>query len=62
MSISSPHVRPPADVAAGGNGTPCTCTYDSIMLRPEAGRGKWRIAINIGGTSSVSFLPPWRVT
>ena len=49
----------PADVAASGNGTPCTCTYDSIMLRPEAGTGKWRIAINIGGTSSVSFLPPW---
>ena len=47
----------PADVAAGGNGTPCTCTYDSIMLRPEAG-AKWRIAINIGGTSSVTFCPP----
>ena len=49
----------PADVAAGGNGTPCTCTYDSIMLRPEAGREKWRVAINIGGTSSVTFCPPW---
>ena len=49
----------PADVAAGGNGTPCTCTYDSIMLRPPAGSTKWRIAINIGGTSSVTFLPPW---
>ena len=49
----------PADVAAGGNGTPCTCTYDSIMLRPAAGATKWRIAINIGGTSSVTFLPPW---
>ena len=49
----------PADVAAGGNGTPCTCTYDSIMLRPPAGTSKWRIAINIGGTSSVTFLPPW---
>lgn len=49
----------PADVAAGGNGTPCTCTYDSIMLRPNPGASKWRIAINIGGTSSVSFLPPW---
>ena len=24
----------PADVAVGGNGTPCTCTYDTIMLRP----------------------------
>lgn len=50
----------PADVAAGGNGTPCTCTYDSIMLRPPAGTSKWRIAINIGGTSSVTFLPPWQ--
>lgn len=49
----------PADVAAGGNGTPCTCTYDSIMLRPPAGSRKWRIAINIGGTSSVTFCPPW---
>lgn len=49
----------PADVAAGGNGTPCTCTYDSIMLRPPAGATKWRVAINIGGTSSVTFLPPW---
>jgi anhydro-N-acetylmuramic acid kinase len=47
----------PADVAAGGNGTPCTCTYDSLMLRPEPG-SKWRIAINIGGTSSVTFCPP----
>jgi len=49
----------PADVAAGGNGTPCTCTFDSIFLRPKAGAGKWRVAINIGGTSSVTFLPPW---
>ena len=49
----------PADVAAGGNGTPCTCTYDSIMLRPAPGTDKWRIAINIGGTSSVTFCPPW---
>jgi anhydro-N-acetylmuramic acid kinase len=49
----------PADVAAGGEGTPVTCTYDSIMLRPEPSpENKWRIAINIGGTSSVSFLPP----
>ena len=47
----------PADVAAGGNGTPCTCTYDSIMLRPQTGT-KWRCAINIGGTSSVTFCPP----
>jgi anhydro-N-acetylmuramic acid kinase len=51
----------PADVAAGGNGTPCTCTYDSIMLRPPPGSAKWRVAINIGGTSSVTFLPPWPV-
>lgn len=49
----------PADVAAGGNGTPCTCTYDSIMLRPNAGEKKWRVTINIGGTSSVTFCPPW---
>jgi anhydro-N-acetylmuramic acid kinase len=49
----------PADVAAGGNGTPCTCTYDSIMLRPPVGSKKWRIGINIGGTSSVTFCPPW---
>lgn len=49
----------PADVAAGGNGTPCTCTYDSIMLRPKAGETKWRVTINIGGTSSVTFCPPW---
>jgi len=49
----------PTDVAAGGNGTPCTCTYDSIMLRPPAGEKKWRVAINIGGTSSVTFCPPW---
>lgn len=48
-----------ADVGAGGNGTPCTCTYDSIMLRPAMGTAKWRIAINIGGTSSMTFLPPW---
>lgn len=49
----------PADVAAGGNGTPVTCTFDSIMLRPPANEGnKWRTAINIGGTSSVTFLPP----
>jgi len=48
----------PTDVAAGGNGTPCTCTYDTIMLRPKPG-AKWRITINIGGTSSVTFLPPW---
>jgi threonine synthase len=34
----------PADVAAGGNGTPCTCTYDSIMLRPEAGGGSGEFA------------------
>ena len=50
-----------ADVAMGGNGTPCTCTYDSIMLRPAPGSKKWRIAINIGGTSSVTFCPPWPV-
>jgi anhydro-N-acetylmuramic acid kinase len=49
----------PADVAAGGEGTPATCTYDSIMLRPPAGTKKWRIGINIGGTSSVTFCPPW---
>lgn len=49
----------PTDVAAGGNGTPCTCTYDTFMLRPDAGSEKWRIAINIGGTSSVTFCPPW---
>ena len=49
----------PADVGAGGNGTPCTCTYDTIMLRPEAGADKWRVGINIGGTSSVTFCPPW---
>jgi anhydro-N-acetylmuramic acid kinase len=48
----------PADVAAGGNGTPCTCTYDNIMLRPESGTEGWRVAINIGGTSSVTFCPP----
>ena len=48
----------PADVAAGGNGTPCTCTYDSFMLRPDPG-SKWRVAINIGGTASVTFCPPW---
>merc|ERR1712205_232083 len=47
-----------ADVAAGGNGTPCTCTYDSIMLRPNPDADKWRVAINIGGTSSVTFCPP----
>jgi len=47
-----------ADVAAGGNGTPCTCTYDSVMLRPPPGSDKWRIAINYGGTSSVTFCPP----
>jgi 1,6-anhydro-N-acetylmuramate kinase len=29
------------------------------MLRPEAGSEKWRIAINIGGTASVTFCPPW---
>merc|ERR1712137_696526 len=23
------------------------------------GETKWRIAINIGGTSSVTFIPPW---
>ena len=48
----------PADVAAGGNGTPCTCTYDSIMLRPDEGETQWRVAVNIGGTSSVTFCPP----
>jgi len=48
----------PADVAAGGNGSPCTCTYDYLMLRPPAGSSKWRICINIGGTSSVTFCPP----
>jgi anhydro-N-acetylmuramic acid kinase len=46
----------PADVGAGGNGTPVTCTYDSIMLRPAG--DKWRVAINIGGTASVTFCPP----
>lgn len=46
----------PADVAAGGNGTPCTCTYDSIMLRPKAGTKKWRVAINIGGVSASGRL------
>lgn len=48
----------PADVAAGGNGTPCTCTFDSFILRPRGG-DKWRIAINIGGTSSMTFCPPY---
>lgn len=47
----------PADVAAGGNGSPCTCTYDALMLRPPAG-SPWRICINIGGTTSVTFCPP----
>ena len=57
-----------ADVAAGGNGTPCTCTFDSLLLRPtppantNALTAKWRVAINIGGTSSVTFLPPWGST
>jgi anhydro-N-acetylmuramic acid kinase len=46
-----------ADVGAGGNGTPATCTYDSIMLRPDSGT-QWRVGVNIGGTSSVTFLPP----
>ena len=45
----------PSDVAAGGNGSPCTATYDSLMLRPESG---WRMCINIGGTTSVTFCPP----
>lgn len=50
----------PADVAAGGNGTPCTCTYDSVMLRPDGQdtEDAWRVAINVGGTSSVTFCPP----
>jgi len=48
----------PADVAQGGNGTPCTNTWDYVQLRPPAGSKKWRIGINIGGTSSVTFLPP----
>lgn len=47
-----------ADVAAGGKGAPCTCTYDSLMLRPPEGSSMWRICINIGGTSSVTFCPP----
>ena len=51
----------PADVAPGGNETPCTCTYDSIMLRPMSGAGKWRFAINVGGMSSMTFVPPWPV-
>ena len=51
----------PADVAAGGNGAPCTCTYDAIVLRPTSGAVQWRIAINVGGTSSMTFLPPWPV-
>eukprot|EP00927_Polykrikos_kofoidii_P000997 TRINITY_DN10364_c0_g1_i1.p1 TRINITY_DN10364_c0_g1~~TRINITY_DN10364_c0_g1_i1.p1 ORF type:complete len:558 (-),score=103.53 TRINITY_DN10364_c0_g1_i1:32-1705(-) len=76
-----------ADVAVGGKGTPCTCTYDSIFLRPNAMSteafndlrrasagshvkseieavakySKWRICINIGGTSSVTFCPPWEL-
>lgn len=49
----------PVDIAAGGNGTPCMCTYDSIMLWPQVGEKKWRIAISIGGASSVTtFCPP----
>jgi len=48
----------PADVAVGGNGSPCTCTYDYLMLRPKAGSLNRRICINIGGTSSVTFCPP----
>jgi anhydro-N-acetylmuramic acid kinase len=47
----------PDDMAAGGNGSPCTCTFDSMLLRPEA-PGRWRVAINIGGTSSITFCPP----
>lgn len=48
----------PTDIAAGGNGTPCTCTYDNIMLRPGEDETQWRVAVNIGGTSSVTFCPP----
>ncbi len=44
----------PSDVAAGGNGSPCTATYDNLMLRPESG---WRMCINVGGTTSVTFCP-----
>jgi threonine synthase len=48
----------PADVAVGGNGSPCTCTFDSIMLRPPEGATAWRTCINIGGTTSMTFCPP----
>ncbi len=47
----------PADVGAGGNGSPCTCTYDQLMLLPAEGCTDARICINIGGTSSVTFCP-----
>jgi len=29
------------------------------MLRPSAESHKWRICINIGGTSSITLCPPW---
>eukprot|EP00747_Dinoflagellata_sp_TGD_P163442 gnl/TRDRNA2_/TRDRNA2_182116_c0_seq1.p1 gnl/TRDRNA2_/TRDRNA2_182116_c0~~gnl/TRDRNA2_/TRDRNA2_182116_c0_seq1.p1 ORF type:complete len:1044 (+),score=218.35 gnl/TRDRNA2_/TRDRNA2_182116_c0_seq1:21-3152(+) len=48
----------PADVAAGGNGSPCTCSFDTFMLRPERDKTKWRTNINIGGTTSMTFCPP----
>eukprot|EP00928_Gymnodinium_smaydae_P021630 TRINITY_DN18462_c0_g2_i1.p1 TRINITY_DN18462_c0_g2~~TRINITY_DN18462_c0_g2_i1.p1 ORF type:complete len:1048 (-),score=213.49 TRINITY_DN18462_c0_g2_i1:272-2947(-) len=47
-----------ADVAALGHGSPCTCTYDSVMLRPQKGAKAWRTCINIGGTTSMTFSPP----
>lgn len=45
------------DIAAGGNGSPCTCSFDTFMLRSEID-DQWRICINIGGTTSVTFCPP----
>ncbi len=48
----------PADVATGDNGSPCTCSYDALMLQSVPGITGWRVCINIGGTTSVTFCPP----
>eukprot|EP01083_Nonionella_stella_P045391 121961_1 len=43
-----------ADVAVGGNGSPCTCTFDVLFLVPPRG---WRLCINIGGTTTITMVP-----
>ncbi|MEU5677042.1 anhydro-N-acetylmuramic acid kinase [Streptomyces rochei] len=47
-----------ADIAAGGQGAPLVPVLDRMLLAPETGRGLCAGALNLGGISNITVLPP----